>query len=73
MDQFLEFENPLQELQDKIEKMEAFSKENGIDMSAQIAELQKELKDKRSELFDKLSHEEKIDLIIPTNQKLDCI
>ena len=56
MDAFsLEFEKPLQELQEKITKTEAFSKENNVDMSAQIADLQKQLEDKKVELFSNLT------------------
>ncbi|MCH2206062.1 MAG: acetyl-CoA carboxylase carboxyltransferase subunit alpha [Lentisphaerales bacterium] len=56
MDAFsLEFEKPLQELQEKVTKTEAFSKENNVDMSAQIADLQKQLEDKKAELFSNLT------------------
>ncbi|MCM8535729.1 MAG: acetyl-CoA carboxylase carboxyltransferase subunit alpha [Lentisphaeraceae bacterium] len=63
MDAFsLDFEKPLQELQDKIAKMESFSKENGVDMAAQVAELNKELEDKKNELFENLTPWQRVTL-----------
>ena len=58
----LDFEKPLQELQEKIAKTQAFSKENGVDMSAQIAELEKELKKQKTELFENLTPWQRVTL-----------
>ena len=63
MDSFkLDFEKPLQELQEKIVKMEAFSKDNGIDMSAQISALQEELQNKKIDLFENLTPWQRVSL-----------
>ena len=63
MDAFsLEFETPQQELQEKVTKTEAFSKENNVDMSAQIADLQKQLEDKKAELFSNLTQWQQVTL-----------
>ena len=58
----LEFEKPLQDLQEKIVKMEAFSKENKVDMSGQIAELNKQLEDTKAEIFENLSPWQRVSL-----------
>ena len=58
----LEFEKPLQELQEKIVKMEAFSKENNVDMSGQIAELNKQLEETKVNIFDNLSPWQRVSL-----------
>ena len=58
----LEFEKPLQELQEKIVKMEAFSKENNVDMTGQIAELNKQLEDKKADIFENLSPWQRVSL-----------
>lgn len=58
----LDFEKPLQDLQDKIVKMEAFSKENKVDMSGQIAELNRQLEDQKKEIFDNLSPWQRVSL-----------
>jgi acetyl-CoA carboxylase carboxyl transferase subunit alpha len=58
----LDFEKPLQELQEKVVKMEAFSKENGVDMTAQIADLKKELEETKVNLFGNLTPWQKVTL-----------
>ncbi|MCM8540604.1 MAG: acetyl-CoA carboxylase carboxyltransferase subunit alpha [Lentisphaeraceae bacterium] len=58
----LEFEKPLQELQEKIVKMEAFSKENNVDMTGQIAELNKQLEDQKVDIFENLSPWQRVSL-----------
>ncbi len=58
----LEFEKPLKELQEKIVKMEAFSKENGVDMSGQIADLNKQLSDMKADIFENLSPWQRVSL-----------
>lgn len=63
MDSFkLDFEKPLQELQEKIVKMEAFSKDNGIDMSAQVSALQEELQNQKIDLFENLTPWQRVSL-----------
>jgi len=63
MDEFsLEFEKPLQEIQEKIAKLEAFGKENGIDMTAKIAELQKQMASKKEDLFTHLTPWQRVSL-----------
>ena len=49
-------------MQNKIAKMEEFSKENGVDMTAQIADLNKQLEDKKVELFANLTPWQKVTL-----------
>lgn len=58
----LEFEKPLKELQEKIVKMKAFSKENGVDMSGQIAELNKQLDEMKADIFENLSPWQRVSL-----------
>jgi acetyl-CoA carboxylase carboxyl transferase subunit alpha len=58
----LDFEKPLQELQEKIVKMEAFSKDNGIDMSAQVSALQEELQNQKIDLFENLTPWQRVSL-----------
>lgn len=58
----LDFEKPLQDLQDKIVKMEAFSKENKVDMSGQIAELYRQLEEQKKEIFENLSPWQRVSL-----------
>ena len=63
MDEFsLEFEKPLQEIQEKIAKLETFGKENGIDMTAKIAELEKEMAAKKEDLFTRLTPWQRVSL-----------
>ena len=58
----LEFEKPLKDLQEKIVKMQAFSKENGVDMSGQIAELNKQMDDLKADIFENLSPWQRVSL-----------
>ena len=58
----LEFEKPLKDLQEKIIKMEAFSKDNNVDMSDQIAQLNKQMDEMKVEIFDNLSPWERVSL-----------
>lgn len=58
----LDFEKPLQELQEKIAKTQAFSKENGVDMSAQVAKLEKELEAQKAQLFENLTPWQRVTL-----------
>ena len=58
----LEFEKPLKDLQEKIVKMQAFSKENGVDMSGQIDELNKQLDDLKADIFENLSPWQRVSL-----------
>jgi len=58
----LDFEKPLLELQDKIVKMEAFSKENNIDMTGQIADLNRQLGEKKIDIFENLSPWQRVSL-----------
>ena len=63
MDNFkLEFEKPLDELKEKVVKLEEFSKENGVDMSSQINELEKQIEAKRREIFENLSSWQRVTL-----------
>ena len=63
MDNFkLEFEKPLDELKEKIVKLEEFSKENGVDMSSQINDLEKQIEAKRREIFENLSPWQRVTL-----------
>ena len=63
MDTFkLDFEKPLVEIQEKIARLEEFSKENGVDMTAQITDLQEQLKDKKTEIFENLTPWQRVSL-----------
>jgi len=58
----LEFEKPLKDLQEKIVKMEAFSKDNNVDMTEQIADLNKQMDKMKVEIFENLSPWERVSL-----------
>jgi len=58
----LDFERPLNELERKIEALKKSSESSGIDLSSQIATLQKELDAQRKKLYSKLTPWEKVQL-----------
>lgn len=53
--QFLEFEKPLEELYQQIEKLREVSEKNKLDVSASIAELETTIEEKRRELYNNLT------------------
>ncbi len=58
----LEFERPLTELERKIEALKKSSENSGIDLSSQIATLQKELDSQRAKLYSNLTPWQKVQL-----------
>lgn len=53
--QFLEFEKPLEELYQQIEKLREVSEKNKLDVSASITELEATIEEKRKELYNNLT------------------
>ena len=63
MDNFkLEFEKPLEVLKEKALKLQEFSDENGVDMSSQIKDLEKQIETQRHEIFENLSPWQRVTL-----------
>ena len=58
----LDFERPLTELEKKIEALKKSSESSGIDLSSQIATLEKELETQRSKLYSHLTAWQKVQL-----------
>lgn len=52
---FLDFEEPLKELNEQIEKLKESEKKAGVDMSTAIADLQKALTEKTTEIYSNLT------------------
>jgi acetyl-CoA carboxylase carboxyl transferase subunit alpha len=53
--QFLEFEKPLEDLYQQIDKLREVSEKNKLDVSASISELQSTIEEKRAELYNNLT------------------
>ncbi|RYD53330.1 MAG: acetyl-CoA carboxylase carboxyltransferase subunit alpha [Sphingobacteriales bacterium] len=53
--QFLEFEKPLEDLYQQIDKLREVSEKNKLDVSASIAELQSTIEEKRTDLYNNLT------------------
>ena len=63
MDTFkLDFEKPIEDLKEKLVKLQSFSDENGIDMAGQISELEKEIEDTKKNIFENLTPWQKVNL-----------
>jgi acetyl-CoA carboxylase carboxyl transferase subunit alpha len=59
---FLEFEKPLENLHEQLEKLKQVSEEGDIDLSTTIAEMEKKLVDKRKEIYSNLTGWQKVQL-----------
>ena len=59
---YLNFEEPLKLIEDKIESLNSASNKTGVDVSHQIISLQKELKIKKEEIYNNLSRWERVQL-----------
>ncbi len=53
--QFLEFEKPLEELYQQIQKLEELSAKNGLDVSATITQLREKIEQEREHLYNNLT------------------
>ena len=61
-DYLLEFENPLKDIQDKIESLKKTALSTGVDVASTIDKLEFELNQKRSEIYKNLSRWERVQL-----------
>lgn len=59
---FLEFEKPLENLHEQLEKLKQVSDEGDIDLSATIEELEKKLAEKKKEIYSNLTGWQKVQL-----------
>ncbi|HIP32758.1 MAG TPA: acetyl-CoA carboxylase carboxyltransferase subunit alpha [Crocinitomicaceae bacterium] len=59
---YLDFEEPLKELEDKIAQMQEIGENTDVDMSDKIEELETKLKDKTKEVFSSLTPWQKVQL-----------
>ena len=64
----LEFEQPLKEIEDKINNLLISSDSTGIDVSESITELESELKEKKKEIYSNLSRWQKVQLARHANR-----
>ena len=53
--QFLDFEKPVQELSEELEKVKKSAEKTKVDMSAAITELENKIQEKRKEIYSKLT------------------
>ncbi len=60
--QLLEFEEPLKELYDQLEKVKEIGEKTGVDVSPTIEELQKKIEDKKKEIYSNLSAWQKVQI-----------
>lgn len=59
---FLEFEKPLESLYEQLEKIQQIELEGDIDVSSQIAELQKKISNRRKEIYENLNRWQRVQL-----------
>lgn len=55
METYLDFENPIKELRQQIEKLQESERKNGVDVSGAIADLERALEDKIKEIYSNLT------------------
>lgn len=55
METYLDFENPIKELRQQIEKLRESERKNGVDVSGAIADLERALEDKINEIYSNLT------------------
>ncbi|MFN6379422.1 MAG: acetyl-CoA carboxylase carboxyltransferase subunit alpha [Flavobacteriales bacterium] len=60
MTTYLEFEQPIKELTEQIEKLKESEKKTGVDVSAAIADLERALEQKTKEIYDNLDAWQKV-------------
>lgn len=59
---FLEFEKPLESLYEQLQKIQQIDLEGDIDVSSQIAELQKKISNRRKEIYENLNRWQRVQL-----------
>lgn len=59
---FLEFEKPLESLNNQLEKFQQINAEGDVDVSDKIAEIEKKINSKRKEIFNNLNRWQKVQL-----------
>lgn len=59
---FLEFEKPLESLYEQLEKIQQIELEGDIDVSSQIAELEKKISSRRKEIYENLNRWQRVQL-----------
>lgn len=60
--QYLDFEKPLEELMNQLEKMKSLSEENDMDMSDSIKEIENAIKKSREQIYKKLTPWQRVQL-----------
>jgi acetyl-CoA carboxylase carboxyl transferase subunit alpha len=60
--QYLDFEKPLEALQEEIEKMHEVAQKTKVDVSSAVKELEKKLKETKKEIYSNLNDWQKVQL-----------
>ena len=60
--EYLDFEKPIKELIDKLEKVNEIGKNDSVDISSTISDLEKKIKDKRNNIYNNLSAWQRVQL-----------
>ena len=59
---YLDFENPLKEIEEKIDQLNSTFNKTGVDVSDAIKDLESKLRNKREEIFSNLSRWERLQI-----------